>query len=325
MDAVSLLNEHIDVDEVLQYYDFDKVKSDGEYIRSCCKIHGGSEPSAFVISRETGLWYCHTGGCGGGDLINLVQHIDKCGFEQAVRKLASIMGVSIDGAQIVQKKTQRIKEFEAWMKSMKQRNKKQVDMPEHTPRAEVREVTKFRSFKEETLRHFGLGYVEEVQVDKRDGGTYTLRNRLAFPIISRGKQIGISYRRVKASDVPKWSHQPVNINTGATLYNYDSAIGAEHVIVVEGIPDVWAYYELGLTAVATFGAHLTKEQYALLIKCGADIILSYDGDEAGRIATGKATELLRNKTRIRVVPFEEGEDPESITREELRERYDRRC
>lgn len=324
MDAVSLLTQHIDVDKVLQHYDFDKVRSDGDFIRSCCKMHGGNNPSGFVISRDTGLWFCHTGGCGGGDLFHLIQHIDKCGFEESVKKLASILGVSIDGAVIVQHKSKRIKQFEAWMKLLKEKNVKREELPEYIPDVEVKQVTKFRSFLPETLEKFKLGYVEEIELAKRSGDTYTIRNRLAFPIIERGRQVGISYRRVKSTDVPKWSHQPAHIQTKHLLYNYDQAIGAERVVVVEGIPDVWAFDEIGATAVATFGAHLTDEQYALLIKCGADIVLAYDGDDAGRRADEKARKLLRNKTRIQTVPFREGEDPESIPREELRKRYEAR-
>ena len=64
MDAVTLLIKHLDAEKLLEHYDFDRIKSDGDMIRSSCKIHGGNNPTAFVINKETCLWYCHTSDCG---------------------------------------------------------------------------------------------------------------------------------------------------------------------------------------------------------------------------------------------------------------------
>ena len=81
---------------------------------------------------------------------------------------------------------------------------------------------------------------------------------------------------------------------------------------------------MGLTAVATFGAHLTKEQAYLLIKTGATIILCYDGDDAGEVATKKAIEMLSNKADLFKITLNQGDDPECTSREELYERYTNR-
>jgi DNA primase len=87
---------------------------------------------------------------------------------------------------------------------------------------------------------------------------------------------------------------------------------------------VWAYHEIGVTAVCTYGAHLADEQYKLLLKTGADIILSYDNDDAGNKARDKAIEMLKNKTNLFLVTLPKGKDPENITRQELRECYEAR-
>lgn len=319
MDALTLLQQYLDIRAILTHYEFEKVREDGRFARSCCKLHGGDNSSSFVINVETGLWYCHTS-CGGGDVYTLVQKMEDIEFKQAVRWVAEFFHVDIANLQITERKASHVAEMKRWIEAMKSRKKKPLN--EFTIDATIREVTKFRDFQESTLRHFSLGYVERVRLQKRDGGEFALSNRLVFPIIQDGIQVGISFRRINSNDMPKWLHQPANIETKELLYNYDNVQGQREIVVVEGIPDVWAYHEIGVPAVATFGAHLTEQQYKLLMRTGADITLSYDGDEAGRIATQKATNMLRNKAAIKVVPFNTGEDPENISREELKKRYD---
>lgn len=320
MDAVELLQQHIDVSKVLDHYDFDKAKADGNMVRSCCKIHGGNNPSGFVINPENGLWFCHTGACGGGDLFTLVQKMENISFTHSVHKLAELFGVDIANLTITERKDTHIKELKEWVKAMKSRKKqnKQVFMIKE----EVKEVAKFRSFHEETLRHFQLGYVEKIELTKRDGSPYLLTHRLVFPIIQHGVMIGASLRKVRANDVPKWSHQPASIETRDILYNFDATQSASSIVIVEGIPDVWAYHEIGVIAVCTFGAHISDEQYKMLMRTGKDLVFSFDGDDAGKLVTKRAIDLFRYKCNMEVVELHEGEDPENIPREELRKRYE---
>lgn len=50
-----------------------------------CPLHEDRSPS-FSVNREKNLWYCHAG-CGGGDVITLVQKLYKLTFPEAVDKL----------------------------------------------------------------------------------------------------------------------------------------------------------------------------------------------------------------------------------------------
>lgn len=322
MDALTLLQDHIDMYKLLEHYQFSKISKQGDLIRACCKIHDGNNPTAFVVNTKNNLYYCHTGACGGGDAFTLVQRMEGVDFPSAVRIVADFFRIDISNLQIAERKSAYVEEMKRWMDAMKSRRKKSV--AEFSIAEEIKEVTKFRDFKEETLQHFGLGWVEKVNLTKRDGTPYTLRNRLVFPIVQGGVRIGISFRRVKNNDYPKWSHQPVGIDTKEYLYNYDATQGKMEIAVVEGIPDAWAYHEIGVTAVATFGAHLTEQQCKLLLRTGADIILSYDGDEAGVLATEKAKAMLKFKANVGHVSFGVGEDPASISREELAKRYEAR-
>lgn len=322
MYAVDKILQDADIIKLLEHYDFDTNQQNGDMIRSKCMIHGGNNPTSFAINVETTLWFCHTGDCGGGDIFTLVEKMEKLSFPGAVEWLSKFFSIDINGMEIKERKTQLKKELNAFVSAIKSRRKEKFKS--YNIKATVKDIKSFRKFKEDTIKHFNMGYVESIELERRDETTYTLNNRLLFPIKFNKEVIGVALRRTRSSDVPKWSNQPINIDTGAILYNYDEVYCKDSITVVEGITDVWAYYEIGVSAVCTFGAHLTKEQYYLLMKTGADINLSYDGDKAGRSATKKAIGMLKNKANIFVVDLPEGKDPESIEREELLELYGRR-
>ena len=102
MDAVKYLNQNLNIMTLLEHYKFQNILAKGNSIRSSCAIHGGSNPTAFVFNHLNNLWYCHTGDCGGGDAITLVQKMEGLGFTEAVKKLASILGICIENMEIVQ-------------------------------------------------------------------------------------------------------------------------------------------------------------------------------------------------------------------------------
>ena len=322
MDAVTFILQHLDVDKLLDHYGFDVSWSDGNTIRACCRIHDGNNPTAFVMKVDNGLWYCHTGDCGGGDAFTLVQKMEGMDFPSAVRFLADLLGIDIADMRIKERRAQYIEELKNFIKAMK--NRKQIELKPFTIAEEVKQVTKYRNFTPETLEHFQVGYVEKVSLRKKNGKPYSLHNRLAFPIIFHGTQVGISFRRVKKTDYPKWSHQPASIEIKNILYNYDEASANPNIVICEGINDVLAFYEIGVPSVAVFGSHITEEQYRLLLKTGADLTLAFDGDDAGRLAIKRAYKLFQYKANLFSIDLDINEDAESIPREELRRRYDKR-
>ena len=322
MDALQLIKNNLDVERVLEYYDFNKAKPSGDKIRACCKIHDGDNESGFVIDVETGLWTCHTGGCGSGDVFHLVQKLENVGFPVAVHKVADVLGIDITSLEIVARTQTEKKELEAFKKAVK---RLQVDEhPEYIPSATVKRVKAFKEFNLSTIEHFGLVLFEEFVGTNSEGEPFTLKDRLAFPIKQGGKIIGYSLRATQKNHYPKWLHQPTRIKTGEILYNFEEVIGEPEVVVVEGITDVWAYHEIGIPAVATYGAKISEHQMRLLLQLGSDLVFSFDGDEAGQSAMEKAYEMFHKTSNIKFVHLPKGSDPESITREELTKHYEQK-
>ena len=321
MNAKELL-AHIDVHKILEHYDFDHMREDGDFIRSTCAIHGGDNQSSFVINSVTSLWYCHTG-CGGGDIFTLVRKMEDCSFVEAVEWLANFFSIDIAGFDIEARQDEIRKELSEWMNYNKALKNRQPVM-ECSIHPEAKPLAKLRSFRKETLDNAEVGFLDTIQLINKAGEVYTLNNRIFFPIHFDEKYVGFSLRRVDETDIMKWSHQPRDFNVGRILYNYDNAVDENEIVVVEGIYDVLAFKEIGVEAVCTFGSNLSDAQRDLLLQTGADICFAYDGDDAGRSATKKAMSKLHNKATLKQIDFDEGEDPDSVTRERLRELYNNR-
>lgn len=308
----------LDIEKLLQHYQFKQIKHHGNFIRACCKIHDGNNPTAFVINKETGLWFCHTGDCGGGDVFTLVQKMEDVDFPTATRWVAAFFDVDINNLHI-QRKTNYLQELQNFINTVKIKK-----TPQFSPfkiNSEIKEVVKYRNFKEKTLRHFAVGYVKQIALQKHNGEKYTLYHRLVFPLVFNTTTIGASLRKINPQDYPKWSHQPVQLKVKKLLYNYDYTKNNNSIIICEGINDVLAFHEIDLPAVAIFGSHISKEQYRLLLKTGADLVFAFDGDKAGKIATQRAIKLFKNKANLSIIHFNEQEDPASIERKVLSDRY----
>lgn len=322
MDTLSWIRGKVDYERVLEHYKFDNVKSDDHMIRCSCKLHGGDNPTSFVLNKDNGLWFCHTGGCGGGDIFTIVERFEKVSFPEAVKWIANFMNIDITGMSIEARNNQYYAELKKFIKAVKSRSKKALD--EFVVEVEKFGIKSFRNFKEETIDHFEMSYVKRIDIRNRKGEGKVFFDRLYIPMKFLQTNVGFILRRTSSNQEPKWFFQPPDIVTGDMLYNYDSVIGESVVVVVEGMFDVWAFHELNIPAVATYGAHLTDQQYKLLMRLGCDLVFAYDGDEAGQKATVKAVEMFKNKANVSVLQFHINEDPESITRKELQEKYDKR-
>lgn len=323
MDATKLIADNVDIVELMEYYSFNITSVEGEFVRAVCSVHGGKNPTSFVASTESGLWFCHAG-CGGGDVFTLVELMEELKFIDAVKRLAQIFKIDIANLTIKEREKMHIKELQNWVKVMRDRMRK--DEPkEFSFEGDAKKITKLRSFTQETLEKFNVLFVSEFECDKKDGGKYVLYDRIMIPIHNKhGVQVGVSLRRTKSADVPKWSHQPRTLKVGDMLYNYDRVIDKEIIVITEGLFDVWAFEEIGVPSVATYGASISDEQYRMLMRTSADLVFAFDGDKAGRECLNKALRRFHNKANLAYIAFDDGEDCENITREELLKRYEQR-
>ena len=325
MYAVEYINQNLNPRVVLDYYGFEGIVENDEYIRAKCKIHGGDNPTAFCWNKANNLWFCYTGDCGGGDVYTLVEKIEKCGFTDATIRVAQILGLDIGDMEVVSEDQLRKKHLR-WLEKELQKHKNGGKIS-NRPQSYVVSSTKY-SYEHETFKRFDPELLKEYDAkfcNIYPTDTGLLYNKLVIPLYHRGDIVGCALRDTTGKYMPKWYYVPKGLNISSILYNYDYIEQNEditEVILVEGIFDVWAYHKVGIdNVVAIFGSSLSEEQAELLIRLSVDVTLSFDNDTAGQKATAKAIKLLRNKVTLKKIELSEGSDPADMTSEELLKAY----
>jgi DNA primase len=139
----------------------------------------------------------------------------------------------------------------------------------------------------------------------------------------------------KSDDGPKYLNSPETelFHKGRELYGLWQVRQAHakipRLIVVEGYMDVVALFQYGVTqAVATLGTATTPDHAELLFRNAGDVYFCFDGDRAGRGAAWKAVESIlprmKDGRQAYFLFLPEGEDPDSIVRQEGAAGFDAR-
>lgn len=329
------LRDRNDIADVISSYV--DLRTRGNLATGLCPFHNEKTPS-FTVYLNTQSYYCF--GCGsGGDVITFIKNIESLDYAEAVGLLAQRSGMAMpaDG-------------YDDGVAKMKRRMleaNREAAMFFHkclfTPDGKAGlDYFLSRGLTMETIRHFGLGFAPDkwdsllrymkskgysenellaadlLKKTQKEHIIDTYRNRAMFPIIDLKGSVIAFGGRVLDDSKPKY------INTSDTLV-YKKSYGVfalnfakrgtdRTLILCEGYMDVIAYHQAGFTnAVAGLGTAFTPEQAKLLSRYADEIILSYDGDEAGQKATRKAIGILSNTpVRIKVARMSGGKDPDEI-------------
>ena len=110
------------------------------------------------------------------------------------------------------------------------------------------------------------------------------------------------------------------------LYQAKKAIAKEDcVFMVEGYTDVISMHQCGIeNVVANSGTALSVHQIRLLHRFTSNIVLLYDGDNAGIHAALRGTDmLLEEEMKVKVLFLPDGNDPDSFARSHSAEEFRR--
>ena len=149
------------------------------------------------------------------------------------------------------------------------------------------------------------------------------RNRLIFPIRDERGTIVAFGGRILSKDEqnePKYLNSPETpvYHKGKMLYQYAVAREAcrqvRQVLLVEGYMDLLAFHAKDFFRVAaTLGTALTSQQVRLLSRMCDEVVLAYDGDEAGERAILRALPLfLQEELSVSCIRFPDGLDPDDF-------------
>ena len=159
----------------------------------------------------------------------------------------------------------------------------------------------------------------------RSGPIDLLRERLVFPIRDdMGRAIAFGGRKLDPEQEPKYLNSPESpvFHKSKALYGIDRAkrsiIETKTAIITEGYTDVIACHRGGFTnAVATLGTALTREHAKVLRRMCDNVVLLFDGDEAGMKAADRALEVFfAEPVDIRICTLPDELDPDDLLRQD---------
>ncbi len=114
---------------------------------------------------------------------------------------------------------------------------------------------------------------------------------------------------------------------GTNLYGLNFALkhnmSERYFVIVEGYMDLISLHQYGITnVVASLGTALTINQARLLKRYADKVIISYDADMAGQMATLRGLEVLRTAGfDVRVLNIPQGKDPDEYVRSNGKEAF----
>lgn len=166
----------------------------------------------------------------------------------------------------------------------------------------------------ETMKDAGLVVAKENYVfDKMNG-------RLMFPLINAyGDVVGFSGRLLTGEKMAKYinTEQTVVFDKSKVIYGINlikkqyQQSKINYILLVEGQVDVISLHQAGFpTAVATLGTALTPLHAKELSRYSQNIVVCFDGDGAGKKATLRSLEILKDSFYIKVVTIPNGQDPD---------------
>lgn len=327
------LAERNDIEEVVSAY-VKLTKRSGQNLFGLCPFHSEKTPS-FSVSPSKQIYHCF--GCGkGGSVINFIMEIESLSFPEAVEFLARRAGMSVPEQESDPLRPRREKLY-SLNREAARFFYEQLFLPGG---AAARDYVAKRGISPASVRSFGLGfapdawdaltramlekgYTERELTDAalvrrgKKGGVYdTFRDRLMFPIIDvRGNVIGFSGRALGEGE-PKYMNSPETpvFSKSHNLFALNLAKKSKngYIILVEGNIDVVTLHQAGFdSAVASLGTSLTQEQARLLSRYTNEIVIAYDGDEAGKKAAQRAITLLdKLEMKVRVLTVAGAKDPD---------------
>jgi len=336
-EVISQIKERIEITHLIG--DYLPLKKAGKNHIANCPFHKDDTPS-FHVSTDLNIFHCF--GCGkSGDVITFIMEFEKVPFIEAVRILAEKAGIEIGKYAGENEILYSIHDFA-------------VDFyhKELLNSSKVLDYLKKRGLNKNSIEEFQLGFApygsnfiakakKEFKIQdlmksglvKKSNGRLkdTFFLRLLFPLFSSsGRIIGFGGRRLSKKG-PKYLNSPDTPihKKGKNLYSLwhtkKEIKKTEKIILVEGYFDFLSLYQAGIkNAVACLGTSLTLDQAELISRYAKEVILFFDKDTAGKIATLRSLGMLLGEgINVKIGQSGKEKDPDEIIAKEGKQAFDK--
>ena len=340
-DTIDKVFEFSRVEEVIS--DFIALKKTGANFKGLSPFTNEKTPS-FVVSPSKQIWKDFSSGKGGNVIAFLMEH-EQFNYPESIKYLANKYNIEIietaESDENIQERNERESLFiiNSFALSYFQEILSKKD--------KINKYLNDRGLSSSTIQNFSLGFSNDLQnefyksaikhgysddyleetglvLSSNDKKIDRFRGRIIFPIKSiAGRIVGFGGRIVDPTKkLAKYINSPESkiYNKSKTLYGiYESKqfiVKDDTCLLVEGYMDVIQLHEHGIKNVlASSGTSLTKDQIILIKRLTSNIILLFDGDQAGLAASLRSIDIiLEEGLNVKICSFPDGEDPDSFVK-----------
>ena len=330
INVINEIRSKIDIVDVVSKYV--PLTQKGKNFFGVCPFHDDTNPS-MSVSREKQIYRCFSCGAS-GNVFNFIMNYEHISFKEALNLLSTETGIEIKGLKLSKAEDKNKKFYDIYELS-----NKYFQNNIQTPLAKAAKEYLFnRKITDEMIKEYGIGLSLASNSDltnlltKKGYDLNTLNliglssynhdlyiDRIMFPLKDlNGRIVGFSGRRYDGQKTEKYinTKQTPIFHKGNLLYNYYDAKEwvrqKNQVIVMEGFMAVIRSSTIGIkNAVALMGTAMTHEQANLIKRLSNNIILCFDGDDAGKKATLiNGEEFEKMGLNVKVAELKDGLDPD---------------
>ena len=345
-ETIDQIFETARIEEIVS--DFVALKKRGVNYIGNCPFHNEKTPS-FTVSPTKGIYKCF--GCGkGGNSINFIMEIEHFNYPEALKFVAKKYNIEIEEEEMSSEQVERANEKDSLFIVSNFAKEYFQDILWNSEEGKSVGLSYFkeRGFTEEIIKKFELGYNPKAKdafsksalkkaydkqvlvssglslINESSGQIVDrFKERTMFPIQSySGRTLGFGGRAFSAKAKAKYLNSPETLiyHKSKVLYGLNfakHAIGKEGLCyIVEGYTDVISMHQNGIeNVVSASGTALTLEQIKLINRLAQNVVLLFDGDNAGIKATYKSINMiLKEGMNVKIAAFPEGDDPDSFAK-----------
>ena len=337
--------------------DFVTLRKSGMNYKGLCPFHDDRTPS-FSVSPSKGIYKCFS--CGkAGNAANFIMEHEQMTYPEALKWLARKYHIEVEERELTPEEKQQENERESIFIVNEWAANYFNDILLNNPDGQAIGMAYFRSrgFRDDIISKFRLGFalnkkdalvntarkrgyrdeylaISGLCVKRDDGSLYDrFAGRVIFPWIGVGGKVTAFGGRLLDSRTKGVAQKYVN-SPDSSVYHKDhelygifqakKAISKEDcVYMVEGYTDVISMHQCGIeNVVANSGTALSVFQIRLLHRFTKNVVLLYDGDEAGIHAALRGTDMMLSEgMNIKVLLLPDGDDPDSFARKHTAEDF----
>lgn len=339
---IETLKQRINIIDIISKYTELK-KYNGEEYKGSCPFHTDANPS-FYVNEQKGVYKCFS--CQRqGNVFNFLMEKEGLSYPESILYLAKEynMDQGIDFSSSFDSENQETYNLNAEAVNLYNHILLNTVVGEEA----LRYLINDRKLSKKIILDYKIGFVPDsdslvkyflnknISFEKAIKANLAFLNdgvakdqffgRIVFPIQDEyGNYVGFSGRALYPDQKPKYMNSKESdvFKKSNLLFNLNKAKASiksnDYVILCEGFMDVLsAVMSDSENVVAAMGTALTPGHISKLQKLTNNIVLSYDGDEAGIGATKKAISLIqspqyKNNFNCKIATMPENLDPDEV-------------